>query len=86
MLLFVNSQNNTGRKQKGHFQVFDNFDLAKQNSTSSEDQRRSIKLSACYKSTRMQNAKPILGVHKCQERRRICQIAINTKPNCQTVG
>ena len=39
----------------------------KQNSTNSEDQQRSIRLSACYKSARMQNAKPILGVHKCQE-------------------
>ena len=68
-----------GRKQKGHLQVFGNFDLAK-------DQRRSIKLSPCYKSTRMQNAKPILGVHKCQERRIIYQFAINAKPNCQTVG
>jgi hypothetical protein len=58
----------------------------KQNFASSEDQRRIIKLSACYKSTDMQNAKPILGVHKCQERRRICQLAINAKPNCQTVG
>jgi len=58
----------------------------KQNSTGSEDQQRIIKLSACYKSTDMQNAKPILGVHKCQETRRICQFAINAKLNCQTVG
>ena len=36
----------------------------KQNSTSSEDQQRSIRLLACYKSARMHNAKPILGVHK----------------------
>jgi len=70
MLLFANSQNDMGRKQKGHLQLFGNFE--------------SIRLSACHKSTRMQNAK--LGVHKCQERRRICQLAINAKPNCQTVG
>jgi len=75
-----------GREQKGHLQVFGNFDLAKIKFYRFEDQRRSIRLSACYKSTRMQNAKPILGVHKCQERSRICQLAINTKPNCQTVG
>jgi len=29
MLLFVNSENDTGRKQKRHLQVFDNFELAK---------------------------------------------------------
>jgi len=58
----------------------------KQNSTGSKDQQRSIKLSACYKSARMQNAKPILGVHKYQERRRICQLVINAKLNYQTVG
>jgi len=58
----------------------------KQNSTNFEDQQRSIRLSACYKNACMQNAKSILGVHKCQDRRRICQLAINVKPNCQTVG
>jgi len=59
--------------------------LQKQNSTSSKDQRRNIKLSVCYKSTRMQNAKPILGVHKYQERRRICQLSYKCQtqlPNC----
>jgi hypothetical protein len=54
----------------------------KQNSTGCEDQRRSIKLSVCYKSTRMQNVKSILDVHKCQERRKICQLVINIKLNC----
>jgi len=58
----------------------------KQNSTNSEDQQRSITLLACYKSARMQNAKPILGVHKYQKRRRIWQLVINVKPNCQTIG
>ena len=29
MLLFANSQNDMGREQKEHLQVFDNFDLAK---------------------------------------------------------
>jgi hypothetical protein len=29
MLLFANSQNDMGREQKGHLQVFGNFDLAK---------------------------------------------------------
>jgi len=86
MLLFANSQNDMGMEQKGHLQVFDNFDLAKTKLYCSEDEERSIMLSASYKSAHMQNAKPILGVHKCQERRRICQLAINAKSNCQTVG
>jgi len=29
MLLFANSQNDMGREQKEHLQVFGNFDLAK---------------------------------------------------------
>jgi hypothetical protein len=46
MLLFVNSQNDIGREQKGHLQVFGNFDLAK-TKFYSEDQQRSIRLSDC---------------------------------------
>jgi hypothetical protein len=72
MLLFANSQNVIGREQKQHLQMFGNFDLVKKNYVGSRDQRRSIRLSACYKSTHMQYAKPIPGAHKCQERRRIC--------------
>jgi hypothetical protein len=34
-----------GREQKGHLQVFDNFDLAKKKSAGSGDQQRSIVLS-----------------------------------------
>jgi hypothetical protein len=34
----------------------------------------------------MQYAKPILGVYKYQEIRRIYKLTINAKPNCQTIG
>ena len=49
--------------------MFVNFDLAKKkDSTGSGDERRNIKLSACYKNAHMQNAKPIPGVHKMSKK------------------
>jgi len=53
MLLFVNSQNDMGRKQKGHLQVFDNFDLATKNllvpeiNKEASDYQLAIKARAC---------------------------------------
>jgi len=65
------------------------------NSIGFRDQQRSIRLSVWYKSARMQNVKPIPGINIKKGVKftnlllmlnPIVKLAINVKPNCQTVG
>jgi len=75
-----------GGEKKGISKFLAILTWQKKNSAGSVINEEASGCQLTYKSVHMQYAMPILDMHKCQKRRRICQLGISAKLNCQTVG